>query len=210
MKKVVVAFLLILTTIVLTYTVYASNFRIVETITVPEGTITETTEIVGETADSSVQTDKVDEATTVVTDVSEVPEGTVIERIELIGPKLDSQSQAGAEIEVELEIVEINTREGIIPTVRPANESLDSATTFWDDLYASCGSGAQFKFSTNQGNVYYILNWEGGHHSNVLTCQASTCNFTITTSWSAFYTTASATVYHPNKIWGPDDAYTCK
>jgi hypothetical protein len=117
MKKVVVAFLLILTTIVLTYTVYASNFRIVETITVPEGTITETTEIVDETADSFVQTDNVDEATTVVTDVSEVPEGTVIERIELIGPKLDSQSQAGAEIEVELEIVEINTREGIIPTV---------------------------------------------------------------------------------------------
>jgi hypothetical protein len=193
------------------YTVYGNTDREIKTIEVPEGVITEVTEItesVAGMADSPSQMSN-DGETAVFTHISELADGIVTETIEIVGAQSDFGSQLVEAIDVELEIIEINTEEGVIPIAMAVNKSLASQTTFWDTVYAPCGSGAEFKFSTNQGNVYYLLQWEGGYRSGVITCP-STCHVTITTSWSAFYTKASATAYYPNIVWGPDNAYKCR
>lgn len=133
-------------------------------------------------------------------------------------------------------IVEVETKvvpEGIItiekvinnPQVEPSPTSstfkstgfippLLQVTTFGDPLYASCANGAEFKFSTTgptSNNIGYKLKWNGGQiQDNYNSCGGSSCSFTITTSWSAFYTDAEAWVYYPITVWGPYNAYRCK
>ena len=91
-------------------------------------------------------------------------------------------------------------------------DSILSEIFFYDDLYQTCNNGAEFKFSAiGAGTVDWRLDWSGGWTANNDYCPGTPqCHYTITTSWSAFYTDAFAHTYTPQNLDGPDDAYKCR
>ncbi len=177
-------------------------------IEVAEGTITEETETIY--ADVIEQNEK---SVAVYTNVIELPYGTVTERIEQIGSQSDdvgdlSGQSANDYLPMHV-LVDENDPQKI--DVRPRTDIAIplSWSVFIDTLYATCSSGAKFEYSSSNGTSTYTLRWSGGEFSNNKTCSGAQCNYTITTSWNAYYTYADAQILAPAQVWGPSNAYRC-
>lgn len=81
-------------------------------------------------------------------------------------------------------------------------------------LNQTCSNGVRLKYHSNvSGNTHYWINWQDnwwggnpGSTGNTISCSSS-CNITIDTNWSAYYTSASVQMAHWN--FGID-SYACK
>jgi len=178
---------------------------------VPEGTITEITEVIDSPA---VELEPEVTSTLVYTNVIEVPAGTIVERVEVINPSADYAGNEG-ESEGFAGFVpwEVKLEDGVLSVDREepqaGNMVPQSVSIFADDLYATCPAGATFEYSSSSGISIYTLRWGSGESINPKTCSGTKCNYTISTAWSAYYTYADAQILVPGEVSGPPDAYRC-
>lgn len=176
-----------------------------------EGLITEKTETIFDADTDMIDQDE--KPVAVYTNVIELPQGTITERTEQFGFQPDdieglSESSANDFLPMEL-FVDENDPQKIEVRPHPDSAVPLSWSVFIDTLYATCSSGAKFEYSSGTGTSTYTLRWSSGQSSNNKTCSGTTCNYTITTAWSADYTYADAQILAPAQVWGPSDAYRC-
>ncbi|MDT8304997.1 MAG: hypothetical protein RRC07_03590, partial [Anaerolineae bacterium] len=174
---------------------------------VPEGTITEITEVIDSPA---IEPEVM--STLVYTNVIEVPEGIIVEQVEVINPSAELSSTGGEPAgSADFVPLEVKIEDGVLSIEEPqaGNVAPQSWSIFADDLYATCAAGAKFEYSSSNGTSYYTLRWSSGGSSNQKTCSGTQCNYTISTAWSAHYTYADAQILAPDQVWGPPDAYRC-